>query len=150
MRVENGLPASRETMLNLPRGDKNGEKVRERFPYLLIDFLNKDGETMTKGGLESTAIKRKRAVNNTDDDESAPLHPNNTPTKAIRVLLIDPDKPMDLVGASGQFKWAMGRTKQLVALKELTIAALMNAINARIPAAKYVRSIFGDVTEPPG
>ena len=35
-----------------------------------------------------------------------------------------------------------------MALKELTIAALMNAINARIPAAKYVRSIFGDVTKP--
>ena len=56
---------------------------------------------------------------------------------------------MDLVGASGQFKWATAGTKQLVALKELTIAALMNAINARIPAAKYVRSNFGDMTKPP-
>ena len=36
-----------------------------------------------------------------------------------------------------------------MALKELTIVALMNAINAKIPAAKYVRSIFGAVTKPP-
>ena len=34
-------------------------------------------------------------------------------------------------------------------LKEFTIAALMNAMNARIPAAKYVRSIVGAVTKPP-
>ena len=36
-----------------------------------------------------------------------------------------------------------------MALKELTIVALMNAINAKIPAAKYVRSIFGAVMKPP-
>ena len=36
-----------------------------------------------------------------------------------------------------------------MALKELTIAALMNAINATIPGAKYVRSIFGAITKPP-
>ena len=56
---------------------------------------------------------------------------------------------MDLVGDSGQFKWATAGTKQLVALKELTIRALINAIKARIPAAKCVRSIFGAVTKPP-
>ena len=56
---------------------------------------------------------------------------------------------MDLVGASGQFKRATAGTKQLVALKELTIAALLNAINARILAAKNVRSIFDTVTKPP-
>ena len=136
-------------MLNLARGDEDGEKARERFHYLLLDSLKEDREKMTKGGLASAAIKCKRAVNDMDDDESAPLRPNNTPTEAIRVLLIDPDKPMDLVEASGQFKWATAGTKQLVALKELTIAALINAINARIPAAKYVRSIFGAVTKPP-
>ena len=95
------------------------------------------------------AVKGKRAVNHTDDDESSPLRSNNTPSEAICVLLIDPDKPMDLVGASGQFKWAAAGMNQLVALKQLTIAALMNAINARIPAAKYVRSIFGAMTKPP-
>ena len=104
---------------------------------------------MTKGGLASAVIKRKRAVNDTDEDESAPIRLINTPTEAIRVLLIDPDKPMDLVGDSGQFKWATAGTKQLVALKELTIPALINAIKARIPAAKCVRSIFGAVTKPP-
>ena len=104
MWAENGLPASGKRMLNLPRGDKDGERPRERFHYLLLDSLKKDRETMTKGGLASAAIKRKRVVNDTDDYESAPLRPNNTPTEAIRVLLIDPDKPMDLVGASGQFK----------------------------------------------
>ena len=56
---------------------------------------------------------------------------------------------MDLVGASSQCKWARAGTKQLVDLKELTIAALMNAMNARIPAVKYVSSIFGAVTKPP-
>ena len=151
MRAANGLlPASGERMLNLARGDKDGEKARERFHYLLHDSLKKDREKMTKGGLASVVIKRKRAVNDMDDDESAPLRQNNTPTEAIRVLLIDPDKPMDLVEASGQFKWATAGMKQLVALKELTIAALMNAINPRIPAAKYVRSIFSAMTKPPG
>ena len=104
MRADDGLPASGERMLNLPRGDKDGEKALERFHYLLLDSLKEDRETMTKGGLASAAIKRKRAVNDTDDDESAPLRPNNTPTEAIRDLLIDLDKPIDLVGASGQFK----------------------------------------------
>ena len=135
-------------MLNLARGDEDGEKARECFHYLLLDSLKEDREKMTKGGLASAAIKCKRAVNDMDDDESAPLRPNNTPTEAIRVLLIDPDKPMDLVEASGQFKWATAGTKQLVALKELTIAALINAINARIPAAKYVRSIFSAMMKP--
>ena len=97
MRAENGLPTSGERMLNLPRGDKDGEKARERFHYLLLDSHKKDRETMMKAGLASAAIKRKYAVNDTDDDESAPLRPNNTPSEAIRVLLIDPDKPMDLV-----------------------------------------------------
>ena len=104
---------------------------------------------MTKEGLASAAIKPKRGVNNIEDDESAPLRPNNAPTKVIRVLLSDSDKPMDLMGASGPFKWAMAGTKQLVALKELTITALINVINARIPAEKYVRSIFSAVTKPP-
>ena len=149
MRAENGLLASVERMLNLPCGDKHGEKAREHFHYLLLDCLKKDREIMMKRGLASAAIKRKHAVNDTDDDESAPLRPNHTPTEVIRVLVIDSDKPMDLVGASGQFKWATAGTKQLVALKELTIAALLNAINARILAAKYVRSIFGTVTKPP-
>ena len=149
MRAHSGLPASGGRMLNLTRGDKDGEKARERFPYLLLDFVKKDRETMMKGGLASAAIKRKHAVNDSDDDESAPLRLNYKQTEAIRVLLIDPDKPMDLVGASGQFKWATAGTKQLVALKELTIAALMNAINTRIPAAKYVRSILCAVTKPP-
>ena len=149
MRAENGLPASEERMLSLLQGDKDGEKARERFHYLLLDSLKKDRETMTKGGLASVAIKCKCAVYDTDDDESAPLCPNNSPTEAICVLLIHPDKPMDLVGASGQFKWATARTKQLVDLKELTIAALMNAMKARILAAKYVISIFGAVTKPP-
>ena len=36
-----------------------------------------------------------------------------------------------------------------MALKHLTIAALMNAINATIAGAKYVRSIFGAITKPP-
>ena len=80
-----------------PPGDKDGEKAREHFHYLLLDSQKKDRETMMKAGLASTAIKRKCAVNDTDDDKSGPLRPNNTPSEAIRVLLIDPDKPMDLV-----------------------------------------------------
>ena len=85
MRAENGLLASVERMLNLPCGDKHGEKARERFHYLLLDSLKKDREIMTKRGLASAAIKRKHAVNDTDDDASAPLRPNNTPTEAIRI-----------------------------------------------------------------
>ena len=104
MRADDRFPVSGERMLNLPRWDKDGEKALERFHYLLLDSLKMDRETMMMGGLVSAAIKRKRAVNDTDDDESAPLCPNNTPTEAIHDLLIDLDKPIDLVGASGQFK----------------------------------------------
>ena len=58
MWAENRLPASGERMLNLLQGDKDGQKAREPFHYLLLDSRKKDRETMMKGGLASVAIKR--------------------------------------------------------------------------------------------
>lgn len=69
---ENGLPASGERMLSLLRGGKDGDRARERFYHLLLDSLEKDQETVTKGGLASAALKRKRAANDSDEDDSAP------------------------------------------------------------------------------
>lgn len=149
METSHGLPASGKRMLNLPQGDKDGEKARERFHHLLLDSLKKDRETATKDGLASAAQKGKRAATDSDDD-AGPSRPNATmPTEAIRVVLIDPDILSEMHGPSGQFKWATAAAKRLVALKETTVAALTGSIEGRIPAGRYVRVIYGALTKPP-
>ena len=37
MKAENGLPASGRAILKVRRGDKEGDKARERFYYLILD-----------------------------------------------------------------------------------------------------------------
>lgn len=61
MDTTHGLPASGKRMLNLPRGDKDGEKARERFHHLLLDSLKKDRETATKGGARICGAKEKKS-----------------------------------------------------------------------------------------
>jgi len=56
MDSKNGLPSSRHKLLKSAKGDKDGDKARERFHYLLLDSLKKDRETEVKEGLAAAAL----------------------------------------------------------------------------------------------
>jgi len=55
MEAKHRLPASGRILLNTLVGDKEGDKARDRFHYLLLDSLKKDHETGVKEGLASAA-----------------------------------------------------------------------------------------------
>ena len=148
MDPDNGLPASGGTMLSLPHRDEDGDKVRKRFHHLHLDSLKKDQETLTKEGLASAVQKRKRAANDSDE-YAAPLRLMNNPGEPVRVVLVDPDKDTDLQGNTGQFKWATASTKQIVVLNGITVAAVINSIESRIPNGRHVRAVYGAVAKPP-
>ena len=69
MRDGNGLPASGQAILQLADGDKEGDKARKRFNYLMLDALKKDRETVVKEVLTAAGRKHKR-VPNVDDPGS--------------------------------------------------------------------------------
>ena len=135
-------------MLSLPQGGKDGHKVRKTFHHLLLDSLKKDRETLTKEGLVSTAQKCKRAANDSDE-YGAPPRPINNTGEPVRIVLVDPDKDTDLSGNTGQFKWATASTKQIVVLKGITVAAVINSIGSRTPDGGHVRAVYGPVAKPP-
>jgi len=57
MDLKNRLLASGRVLLQSDKGDKDGDKARDRFYYLLLDSLKKDRETETKEGLASAKRK---------------------------------------------------------------------------------------------
>ena len=73
----------------------------------------------------------------------------NNPGEPVRVVLVDPDKGTDLQDNTGQFKWATASTKQIVVLKGITVAAVINSIGGRIPDGRHVRAVYGAVAKPP-
>ena len=49
----------------------------------------------------------------------------------VHVVRVDPDKDTDLQGnTSHQFKWAIASTTQIVVLKGITVAAVINFIGS--------------------
>ena len=50
---------------------------------------------------------------------------------------------------SGNLQWPTARIKQLVRLRNLTAAEIVNGISPRIPNLKYVRAMYGAITKPP-
>ena len=54
------MPTSGKGLLELCRGDKQGDKAKERFNYLLLDALKKGRETETREGLAAPTRKRNR------------------------------------------------------------------------------------------
>ena len=130
--AKNGLSASRRNMLTLPR-DRDGEKAREQFHYLLLDSLNKDRETDMKYGLAATARKRKLAANDSGEEaETSTRRPMAAPLETIRVVVVDRQKEL----MSGNLQWVTARIKQLVPLRNLTVAEIVSGIGPRIPNGK--------------
>ena len=150
-RVGNGLPASGKGLLELRREDKEGNKANERFNYLLLDALKKDRETETREGLAAAARKRKRDEDDTDnDDPDQPPVADATPITTIRVVVVEPDNPADVIdGPLGKYKWATAGRKQLVKLKDRTLKEIYAGIKDRIPDDKHIRAIFGACVKPP-
>jgi len=68
MDSKNGLPASRKALLQSNEGDKDGDKARDRFHYLLLDSLKKDRKKETKEGLAWAKRKRDQGANDYDRD----------------------------------------------------------------------------------
>ena len=85
MDPKNGLPASGRALLQSNKGDKDGDKARDRFHYLLLDSLKKDRETETKEGLASAKRKRDQAANDSDGDAPGPIE---APALVVRVAII--------------------------------------------------------------
>ena len=73
----------------------------------------------------------------------------NNPGELVRIVPVDPDKDTDLQGNTGQFKWTTASTKQIVVLKGITVAAVINSIGSRIPNGSHVRAIYDAVAKPP-
>ena len=147
MDSNNGLPVSGGTRLSLPQGDKDGDKVPKPFHLLLLDSLNKDREILKKEGLASRAQKRKSAANDSQE-YTAPSCTMNKAGEHVPVALIDPDKGIDLQDNTGQLKWVTASTKQIVVLKEITVAAVINSISNRIMGGRHVRAVYGGVAKP--
>lgn len=152
MNDENGLPASGRALLQLPRGDKEGDRAKDRFHYLLLDALKKDRETLTREGLQAGQRKRRRAANDVPEELAAdPAEPPMPPpSDVVRVVIVEPDVPGDVVNAGNHiYKWANANRSQLVKLEKHTLQEIYKTIADRIPNDKYIRAIFGACDKPP-
>jgi len=58
MDAKNRLPSSGRKLLKSAKGDKEGDKARKHFHYLLLHSLKKDRETEVKEGLAAAALQR--------------------------------------------------------------------------------------------
>ena len=50
---------------------------------------------------------------------------------------------------SGNLQWVTARIRQLVPLRNLTMAEIVSGIGLRIPNGKYVGAMYGAITKPP-
>jgi len=146
MDPKNGLPASGWALLQSDKGDKDRDKARDRFHYLLLDSLKKDRETETKEGLASAKRKRDQAFNVSDEDTPGPIE---SPTLVVRVVIIDPEDARDQQPMRGNYCWANARNKRLVPLPRITMQELVDGVRARIPNGRIVRAIYGALSTPP-
>jgi len=85
-----GLPGSGRALLQSDKSDKDGDKARDRFHYLLLDSLKKGRETDMKDGLVSAKRRLDQAANDSDADADRLIGP---PSLVVRVAIIDPEDP---------------------------------------------------------
>jgi len=111
--------------LQSDKGDKDGDKARDSFHYLLLDSLKKDRERETKEGLASAKRKRDQAANDSDGDATGPYE---SPALVVRVVIIDPEDARDLEPSGGDYCWANARNKQLVPLRRITMQELVDGV----------------------
>jgi len=93
MDPKNRLPASGQVLLQSDKRDKDGDKARDSFNYLLLDSLKKDREMETKEGLASANRKRDQAANNSDGNTPGPIVAS---ALVVRVAIIDLKNARDL------------------------------------------------------
>jgi len=144
MQANHGLPASGRMLLNTPVGDKEGDKARDQFHYVLLDSRKKDRETGVKEGLASAARQRENATNDSDGNEERPII---LPSVLVRVAIVDPNVAGD-TNAAGEYVWATASRKQFVALKNVAIVEVIKDIKDWIPAGKHVWAIYVAISKP--
>ena len=101
MSADNSLPASGRRLLRTAKGDKDGDKARERYHHLMLDSLKKDRETENKEGLLAAARRRQQAANDSEEETSMRV---TSDRKTIRVIMVDSDNAGDLVTATGEYR----------------------------------------------
>jgi len=152
MRDGSGLPASGRALLQLPDGDKEGDKARKRFNYLMLDALKKDRETVVKEGLAAAGRKRKRAADDNDPGSETELQaPGREQLEAVVVWVVIARAGVidDYYEEEGRtYKWATAMTKHLVKLRQRILQELYLGIKQRIGQKKHIRIIFGACTKP--
>ena len=133
-------------MLTLPRGDRDGEKARERFHHLLLDSVKQDRERDMKSGLAAAARKRKLVGDDSGEEaETSNRRRMAAPLKTIRVVVVEHQKEL----MSANLQWATARIRQLVPLRNLTMAEIVSGMGPRIPNSNYVRTMYSAITKPP-
>ncbi|KAF8415029.1 hypothetical protein EV426DRAFT_710594 [Tirmania nivea] len=143
---KHGLPASGRKLVMTAKGDKEGDKARERFHYLLLDCLKKDRETETKEGLSSAKRRWENAANDSGEETT---RPTTIPFYTVRVAIIDLNNNTDINPVDGNYYWANAQNKQHVALRKVTLAELIESIRPQIPDGCMVRAIYSALTKPP-
>jgi len=145
MDAKNGLPSSGRKLLKSAKGDKDGDKTRERFHHLLLDSLKKDRETEVKEDLAAAALQREQAANDSDKDLGHLIAPKAV---IVQVVIVDPDDTTNVM-PNGGYYWATAKVRQFVALKKIIVAKVLNGISNRIPERRYIRAMYGALTKPP-
>ena len=125
-----------------------GDKARVRFHHLLLDSLTKDWEKDTKSGLAATGWKRKLATNNSGKEaEWSTRPPMAAPLETIRVVVVEREK--QLVGQTRNLWCVEAHVKQLVPLRNRTVAEAVSGIDSRILNSQYIRAMYGVITKLP-
>jgi len=99
MEAKHGLPASGQILLNTPVRDKEGDKARDRFHYLLLDSLKKDRGTGVKEDLASAARQRENAAIDSDGNEECPII---LLSMLVQVAIVNPNVAED-TNAVGEY-----------------------------------------------
>lgn len=84
---------------------------------------------------------------NNSDEYAAPSPLMNNSRELAYVVLVDPDKDVDLQGNIGQFKWATASPKQIVVLIGITLAVVIDSFGNKILDGSYVRAGHGAVAK---
>ena len=147
MQDNNGIPRSGRALLELPRGNKQGDDARESLHLLLLDSLKKTQETEVKEKLSAATRKRKEA---SDVITGPKTVPQDSATNIVRLTIIKPDLEDDVVDCDDKInKWADANQRQLVKLQNRTLREIYMAIKGRILPGKRIRVMFGALDKPP-
>ena len=125
MRDGNSLPASARAILQLADGDKEGDKARKRFNYLMLDALKKNRETVVKEEHAAAGRTRKCAANADDSGSETELQApgwEQLQAVVVQVVIAIAEVIDDYFEEDRRsYKWAPTITKHLVKLQQQTL-----------------------------